>query len=198
MTAKSLGADLITLSAHKIHGPKGVGALYIAPHLLTKRAIVPVLMGGGQEFGLRSGTENTVGIAGFAAAAKAGRETVGRDAARMSARSARLIVGLEGSEIRVNLPVNRAPHILNITLPHIKSETMLHHLSCRGISVSSGSACSSHAKNPSSTLLAFGLSPQEADCSLRISFCAENTEEDVDALLEGLSDGLNTLVRIRR
>ena len=196
MTVKSLGADLITVSAHKIHGPKGVGALYIAPHLLTKRAIVPVLNGGGQEFGLRSGTENTIGIAGFAAAAREGRSTVARDTARMAALSERLTRGLAGSEIKVNLPVTRAPHIVNVTLPQIKSETMLHHLSAKGISVSSGSACSSHAKHPSSTLLAFGLTPADADCSLRVSFCAENTDADVDALLEGLFDGLQRLIRI--
>ena len=197
MTAKSLGADLITISAHKIHGPKGVGALYIAPHLLTKRAIVPVLAGGGQEFGLRSGTENTIGIAGFAAAAREGRSTVARDVSHMAALSDRLIAGLAGSEIRVNLPTTRTPHIVNITLPQIKSETMLHHLSSKGISVSSGSACSSHAKNPSSTLLAFGLTPTEADCSLRVSFSAENTDSDVDALIAALSDGLQRLIRIR-
>lgn len=198
MTPKSLGADLMTISAHKIHGPKGVGALYIAPHLLTKRAITPVLTGGGQEFGLRSGTENTVGIAGFAAAARAGRAAVGRDAAHMAALSARLIDGLRGSEIAVNLPAVRAPHIVNMTLPSIKSETMLHYLAGRGISVSSGSACSSHAKAPSATLLAFGLTAAEADCSLRVSFCAQNTEEDVDALIVALFEGAEKLIRIRR
>ncbi|MBQ8342310.1 MAG: cysteine desulfurase [Clostridia bacterium] len=198
MTVKSLGADLITVSGHKIHGPKGVGALYIAPHILTKRAIVPVLAGGGQEFGLRSGTENTVGIAGFAAAAKAGMATRGQDVARMAALSERLIKGLADSEIRVNLPATRAPHIVNITLPQIKSETMLHHLASRGISVSSGSACSSHAKNPSPTLLAFGLTPDEADCSLRVSFCAQNTDADVDALLQALDEGLQKLIRIKK
>ena len=196
MTVKSLGADLITISAHKIHGPKGVGALYIAPHLLTKRAIVPVLAGGGQEFGLRSGTENTVGIAGFAAAVREGRSTVARDAAHMASLSERLTQGLADSEIKVNLPTMRAPHIVNLTLPQIKSETMLHHLSAKGISVSSGSACSSHAKAPSSTLLAFGLTAAEADCSLRVSFCAENTADDVDALLVALFDGLQRLIRI--
>lgn len=198
MTAKSLGTDLITVSAHKIHGPKGVGALYIAPHILTRRAIVPVLNGGGQEFGLRSGTENMIGIAGFAAAARAGRATVGGDVSHMAALSECLIRGLADSEIRVNLPTTRAPHIVNITLPQIKSETMLHHLSRRGISVSSGSACSSHAKSPSGTLLAFGLTAAEADCSLRISFSAHNTEQDVAALLDGLFDGLKNLIRIRR
>ena len=197
-TAKSLGADLITLSAHKIHGPKGVGALYIAPHVLTKRAIVPVLDGGGQEFGLRSGTENVIGIAGFAAAAREGFASRGKDIPAMAALSQRLIDGLAGSEIRVNLPANRAPHVVNITLPDIKSETMLHHLAKRGISVSSGSACASHAKNPSKTLLAFGLTAAEADCSLRVSFSAQNAAQHVDALLTALDEGLKNLIRIKK
>ncbi len=198
MTVKSLGADLITVSAHKIHGPKGIGALYVAPHILTRRALVPVIAGGGQEFGLRSGTENVIGIAGFAAAAESGRKTVGADAARMAALSERLIAGLADSEVRVNLPAVRAPHIVNITLPHIKSETALHFLSRKGISVSSGSACSSHAKGPSSTLLAFGLTPAEADYSLRISLSVENTEQDVDILLAALAEGCRTLIRARK
>ena len=198
MTVKSLGADLITISAHKIHGPKGVGALYIAPHILTKRAIVPFLNGGGQEFGLRSGTENVIGIAGFAAAATAGRETVGQDVAHMAALTERLIGGLCGSEIRCNLPACRAPHIVSITLPQIKSETMLHFLSRKGISVSSGSACSSHAKHPSVTLLAFGLTAAEADCTLRISVSPQNTESQIDALLAALDEGTKTLIRLRK
>lgn len=197
-TVKSLGADLITVSAHKVHGPKGVGALYVAPHILVKRAIVPVLNGGGQEFGLRSSTENTVGIAGFAAAVRAAMPSRGQDASKMAALSDRLIAGLQNSEIRVNLPSVRAPHIVNLTLPQIKSETMLHHLASKGISVSSGSACASHAKNPSQTLLAFGLSPAEADCSLRISFSAQNCEQDVDALIAALNEGLKTLIRIKK
>ncbi|MBE6702664.1 MAG: aminotransferase class V-fold PLP-dependent enzyme [Ruminococcaceae bacterium] len=198
MTVKNLGADLITVSAHKIHGPKGVGALYIAPHILKKRAISPILAGGGQEFGLRSGTENIIGIAGFAAAAKAGHQRVGQDVARMASLSQALIDGLAGSEIRVNLPPKRAPHIVNITLPQIKSETMLHFLSGKGISVSSGSACSSHAKNPSGTLLAFGLAAAQADCSLRVSFCPTNTEADAEALLAALDEGCKNLIRVRR
>jgi cysteine desulfurase len=91
-----------------------------------------------------------------------------------------------------------APHIVSITLPFIKSETMLHFLSGEGISVSSGSACSSHAGGPSRTLLAFGLSAERADCTLRISFAPTNTEGDVEALLAALSRGLSQLVRIRR
>ena len=116
----------------------------------------------------------------------------------MAALSARLIDGLADSEIRLNLPAMRAPHNVNLTLPQIKSETMLHHLSRRGISVSSGSACSSHAKSPSGTLLAFGLTAAEADCSLRVSLSAYNTESDIDALTAALEDGVKSLVRIKR
>lgn len=197
-TVKSLGADLVTVSAHKIHGPKGVGALYVSPRLLTARALVPVYAGGGQEFGFRSGTENTIGIAGFAAAVRAGLSARSAWAANTAQQSEKLIKALDGTEIRANLPTRRAPHILNVTLPDIKSETMLHFLSSKGIAVSSGSACSSHAREPSGTLIAFGLSPAEADRSLRISFSGENTAQDVDALVAALLEGCATLVRIHR
>ena len=193
----SLGADLITVSAHKIHGPKGVGALYISPDIIKKKKLIPYILGGGQEFGLRSGTENTVGIAGFGRAAKDGYASLEQSVhAMLSVRD--YIVSHMPSEIRVNLPEGeRAPHIVNITLPRIKSETMLHFLSSKGIFVSSGSACSSHSSTPSSALIAFGLSPKEADCSLRISLCENNTTEEADALISALSEGLDALVRIR-
>jgi len=197
-TFKSLGADFLTVSAHKIHGPKGVGALLVAERVLKTRAIVPVLAGGGQEFGLRSGTENTVGIAGFAAAAKRGAMRARTDMAHMAELSERLLAGLSASDIRVNRPAVAAPHIINITMPDLKSETVLHYLSARGFSISSGSACSSHAKGPSGVLLAFGLTPREADCSLRISLCPENTENEVDELLAALRDAVRELVHIRR
>ncbi len=197
-TARSLGADLITVSAHKIHGPKGVGALYVSPRMLTTRSLSAVYGGGGQEYGYRSGTENMIGIAGFAAAARAGMEHRA-DAMRHTATlSDKLIKSLDGSEIRVNLPSKRAPHIVSLTLPDIKSETMLHHLSAKGIAVSSGSACSSHAKTPSGTLIAFGLAPAEADCTIRVSLSGENTEADIEALLCALREGVDTLVRIHR
>ena len=197
MTAKSLGADLITVSAHKIGGPKGVGALFIAERMHKERRITPYLVGGGQEFGLRSGPENLIGIAGFAAAAKQGMRLQRERRERMSALRERLIKGLEGSEIRVNVPRVAAPHIISITLPQIKSETMLHFLSGEGIAVSAGSACSSHAKGPSGVLLAFGLALQEADTTLRVSLSWDTTEADIDALLAALFRGLATLVRIR-
>lgn len=197
-TAAGLGADLVTISAHKIGGPKGVGALYVSPALMTAHRIVPLYAGGGQENGMRSGTENLLGIVGFAAAIAERQKTFTADAAHMAKLAARLIAGLAGSEITVNRPPVAAPHIVSITLPHIKSETALRFLSGRGIYVSAGSACSAKDPHPSDTLLAFGLSPAAADCTLRVSFGAENTAADVDALLTALGDAARTLVRIRR
>lgn len=198
-TPMTLGAELVTVSAHKLHAPKGVGGLYIAADLIKAKKITPFLVGGGQESGMRSGTENTLGIAAFGAVASDRR-------ARLSEIGDKLMVLREYAEkaigeldVRINRPsAQYAPYILNVTLPHIKSETMLHHLSGLGIYVSSGSACSSHASHPSESLLAFGLTREEADCSLRISFSEYNTEADIDALCEGLQSGLARLVRIKR
>ena len=196
-TARTLGADLITVSAHKIHGPKGVGALYVSERMLRERRLSPVLLGGGQEFSFRSGTENIIGIAGFGAAAKAGAARMRVASPQMASLCGRLITGLSGSEILVNRPPVSAPHIVNITLPDIRSETMLHFLSGKGISVSSGSACSARAGGPSSVLLAFGLSPKAAASSLRISLCDQTTTQDIDALLLALDEGIKTLVRAK-
>ena len=198
-TPASIHADLVTVSAHKIHGPKGVGALYIHPDIIKTKRIIPYLPGGGQESGLRSGTENVIGICGFGAAAKAGFATRARDCAHMTALRDRLEGKLRDMGVQVNIPAgNRAPHVLNLTLPDIKSQTMLNFLSAKGICVSSGSACSSHSTHVSPSLAAFGLSAHEADCSLRVSFSARNTEAEVDALCEALEQGIGTLVRIRR
>ena len=198
-TPASIHADLVTVSAHKIHGPKGVGALYIHPDIIKTKRIIPYLPGGGQESGLRSGTENVIGICGFGAAAKAGFATRARDCAHMTALRDRLEGKLRDMGVQMNLPAAaRAPHVLNLTLPDIKSQTMLNFLSAKGICVSSGSACSSHSTHVSPSLSAFGLSAHEADCSLRVSFSARNTEAEVDALCEALEQGIGTLVRIRR
>ena len=198
-TPAGIHADLVTVSAHKIHGPKGVGALYIHPDIIKTKRIIPYLTGGGQESGLRSGTENTMGICGFGAAAQAGFATRAADFAAMTALRDRLEGKLSEMGVQMNRPVgDRAPHILNLTLPDIKSQTMLNFLSAKGICVSSGSACSSHSTKVSPSLAAFGLSAHEADCSLRVSFSAQNTEAEVDTLCEALAEGIRTLVRIRR
>lgn len=198
-TPSSIHADMVTVSAHKIHGPKGVGALYVNPALLKARALIPTLNGGGQESGMRSGTENVIGICGFGAAAARGFSSRSADIAGMTALRDRLTESLRGMGLQVNVPAGDcAPHIVNLTLPDVKSQTMLNFLSARGICVSSGSACSSRASAPSQALLAFGLSPREADCSLRVSLSHLNTASDVDALTDALAAGLAALVRIRR
>ena len=195
----SLGADMVSVSAYKIHGPKGVGALYVSPDIIKKRALVPFLVGGGQESGLRSGTENMIGICAFGAAAEEGISTRIADLEKMRTLRDYAADRLSALGLKINLPRGaRAPHILSVTLPNIKSETMLHFLSSSGICVSSGSACSSHSKTQSSSLLAFGLTPAEADSTVRISFSRYNEKEDVDALVATLERGLMMLVRIKR
>ncbi len=195
-TPASLSADLVTISAHKIHGPKGVGALYIHPEILKTKRIIPWTVGGGQESGLRSGTENLPGICGFGAAAEAGLATRAADIAHMAALRDALEGKLSALEVTINRPAGgRAPHIVSVTLPGIKSQTMLNYLSARGICVSSGSACSSHSRNLSPTLLAFGLTPAAADTTLRISLSADSTEPELDALVAALTEGIAGLVR---
>ncbi len=196
----AIGADLMTISAHKIHGPKGVGALYVSAEIIKAKKLIPIIFGGGQEQGMRSGTENVIGIAGFGAAAEQAQSTLRPDLVRMTQLRNYLEQKLaEIPEITLNLPVgNRAPHVVNLTLPDIKSETMLNHLSAKGICVSSGSACASHGKATSRALAAFGLTPEQADCSLRVSLCAQNTEADIDALCESLGGAVAALVRIHR
>jgi cysteine desulfurase len=197
-TPASIGADLVTVSAHKVHGPKGVGALYINPALIKAKQIVPWLLGGGQENGFRSGTENMPGIAAFGAAVDALYPCLDEHIAHMSALRERLVTGLNALGIGVKLPSGAcAPHIVNLTLPNIKSEVMLHFLDARGICVSAGSACSTRSRHISSALLAFGATEREADCSLRVSLCHTNTEAEVDALLAALSEGLGSLIRMR-
>ena len=198
-TPKNLGADLVTVSAHKIHGPKGVGALYVSADSRRRRDIVPWLIGGGQEAGFRSGTENVIGIAGFAEAVREGFACLGDDVQTMRDLRAYAIEKLSALPVRLNLPKGEcAPHVLNLTLPSIRSETMLHSLSKEGIYISNGSACSSHHSNPSSALLSFGLTEAEAESSIRISFSKYNTKEDVDALADALSDSVNRLVSAAR
>ena len=199
LVPKTLRADMVTVSAHKVHGPKGVGALYVSPAALKRRDLVPVLQGGGQENGFRSGTENLVGVAGFAAAAKEGYAAMRENVAHMAKLRDLTEELLADLPLRVNRPAgDRAPHILNLTVPNLRSETLLHALSARGIYVSNGSACSSHSAKPSETLTAFGLSPSEIASSIRVSFCETNTEDDVRALAEALREEIARLVKINR
>ena len=197
-TPKSLCADLITVSGHKLHAPKGIGALYVSSELIKTKRIVPFLVGGGQENGFRSGTENTIGIAAFGATVEDMKNRSSELSDHVRELRAYAEDKLAALDVRINRPTGAyLPHVINVTLPNIKSETMLHALSADGIFVSSGSACSSHSGHPSSSLLAFGLTAKEADCSLRISMSGYNTKEDIDALCASLKKGLNSLVRIK-
>lgn len=197
-TPSSLSAQLVTVSGHKLHAPKGVGALYVSADVIKKRKISPFIFGGGQEKGMRSGTENTIGIAAFGAAVADISKRRAQNAAHFEELYSYAAEKLSALGVRINTPSGeRVSHIINITLPDIKSETALHFLSADGIFVSSGSACSSHSTTPSSALIAFGLSAHDADCSLRISFSEYNTKSDVDALVASLDAAMQRLVRIR-
>ena len=198
-TKATSGADMITVSSHKIEGPKGVGALVVDKEIMKKRDLAPMVLGGGQEGGLRSGTENVPAVAAFGEAVRIAEKNVRANYAYVKGLREYLIAKLEGEipEISITKPKKAAPHILNITLPKIKSETMLHFLSSYGIYVSSGSACSSNSNHGSSALVAFGRSAEEADYSVRVSFSHRNTSEDVDALVDALKIGLEKLSRVR-
>ena len=198
-TPASLKADLVTVSGHKLHAPKGVGALYISADMLKKKKITPFLLGGGQENGMRSGTENTVGIAAFGASVADIKGRLAQNRAHFDELYSYASEKIEALGIKINRPSGEyAHHIINVTMPNIKSETVLHFLSADGVFVSSGSACSSHSRTPSGTLIAFGLTPTEADSSLRISFSEYNTKDDIDALCASLKSALERLVRIKR
>ena len=199
-TAKGIGADMVTVSSHKIEGPKGVGALWVSPAVIKNKGLSPLILGGGQESGFRSGTENVPGIAAFGTAIREMETALSSHFETMTSLRDTLIRKLQSeprfSEVSLTLPPVAAPHILNLTLPRIKSETMLHFLSAAGICVSSGSACSSNGQgHPSPALLAFGRSQDEADCSLRISFSYRNTPEEIDTFCDVLAEGLGRLAR---
>ena len=195
----AIGADMITLSAHKIEGPKGVGALVVDNSVIKSRDLSPIMLGGGQENGYRSGTENVPGICAFGEAVRVYSENLNERITQIANLREYLVKELTDKlpEISLTNPKYHAPHILNITLPTIKSETVLHFLSARGIYVSSGSACSSNSHHRESALVAYGRSEKEADCSVRISLSHRNTKGDIDALVSALGEAVKQLARMR-
>lgn len=190
-TPATLGADMISVSGHKIGATKGVGALYVSAEILRAKRLIPMLPGGGQEGGLRSGTENMPGIAGFGEAARLAVERFAENAAAVSAVRARIAEGICAAipDARVNQAESRIPHIMSITVPGVKSEVMLNHLSAHGICVSAGSACSARARHISRAMTAFGLSEAEADSTIRVSISPANTVAEADELLAALAEG---------
>lgn len=196
-TPSSLFADMITVSGHKVHAPKGVGALWVSDALTAKGRPHPHILGGGQEDSFRSGTENIPGIAAFAAAVKAnGSDKAYAAFTEKTSRLRALLTEHLPSGVTVNTPSGAfSPHILSLTLPTQKSQPMLNYLSAEGIYVSSGSACSSHKNTVSHVLTAFGLSNGEADRTVRVSLDASNTEEEVLTFCKVLSAGIEKLAK---
>lgn len=183
----SLNADLISLSGHKIHAAKGVGALYIKRGL----RLIPVLTGGKQEKGIRSGTESIPLIAGFGAAVDVLSATIGKRFERVTELRDHLLRRLSGiNGVTVNSPADGSPYIINISAGR-RSEIMLHYLEQREIYVSSGSACSKGAQ--SGVLAEFGVNRKNADSALRISMTAETSDEELEEFAEALREGMQKI-----
>ena len=183
--AKTLGADLISVSSHKIHGPKGTGALYISP---KHKSFPPLLHGGGQEGGFRSGTEGTPAIFGFAAACEVGKATFTEDTAKEKA----LLDGLVDKLCKLDgLTINgshQAPHILSLAIAGLPTQNSINILQDAGICVSAGSACAKGHR--SHVMTAMGLNPEIIDGSFRVSICKDTTKEELDLLAEVIEEEL--------
>jgi cysteine desulfurase len=183
---RALGVDLVSLSAHKLHGPKGIGALVVKRNVV----IDPIVHGGGQERGLRSGTENVIGIAGFGAAAVVARRQLDQTAARMTALrdrfEARAAAAISGVRV-VAAAVSRLPNTSCLTIDQVDGEALLVALDHAGVAASSGSACHTGSSEPSPALLAMGLHPLAAQGTLRFSLSQLTTEPEVDQAVTILS-----------
>ena len=177
--AKTLGADLISVSSHKIHGPKGAGALYISPRL---KSFPPLIHGGGQENNLRSGTEATPALFGFGAAAAAGAKTFREDIARERALLENLCAQLETLPgVQLN-GAHEAPHILSVSIPGVPTQNSINILQDAQICVSAGSACAKGHR--SHVLTAMNVPEQAIDSAFRVSLSRETTQSEIDALVE--------------
>lgn len=183
--AKSLGADLISVSSHKIHGPKGAGALYISPRLKSFPAL---LLGGGQEGGFRSGTEGTPAIFGFAAACAVGQATFREDIAREKALLDRLVTEISALDGLYINGCHETPHILSLSVPGVPTQNTINILQDKGICVSAGSACAKGHR--SHVLTAMNLSPERMDGSFRVSLCRDTTWEELEVLLDTLKNDI--------
>lgn len=187
-----LGVDLLSISSHKLHGPKGVGALYIR----KKTPIEPIIFGGGHERGMRSGTENVPGIIGLAAASELAGRNLEEEMVRISGMRDRLadyvLERVEDTWVNGSR-TKRLPNNLNLGFSFIEGEALLLRLDAKGIAVSTGSACSSKKTVASHVLTAIGLRPQEAHGSLRVTLGRENTDEEVDRVGEAIVEVAESL-----
>ena len=194
---KKLGIDMLSVSGHKIHGPKGVGFLYVD----SRVKIRPILYGGGHQNGMRSGTENVPGVSGMALAAEIAYRDLDEKTARMRALKQKFTEGVKQIEgCRINGPEGEggAPHIVSVSVEGVRAEVLLHALEEKGIFVSAGSACSSNKPAVSATLKAIGLPRELLDSTLRFSFCEYTTEEEIEETLLALKELLPRLRLFRR
>ncbi len=194
---KRMHIDLLSVSAHKIHGPKGVGFLYIN----EKAKVRPIIFGGGQQKGMRSGTENVPGIAGMARAIEEIFSDFDEKIEYLYYLKERFTKGVSALEgIRLNGPAGRdgAPHVVSVSIQGVRSEVMLHALEEKGIFVSAGSACSSNKPSISATLKAIGVEKQYLDTTLRFSFSLYTTEAEIDYTVKCLGELLPMLRRYTR
>lgn len=194
---KRMHIDMLSVSAHKIHGPKGAGFLYVN----EKAKVRPIIFGGGQQKGMRSGTENVPGIAGMALAAEEAYSDLEGKRNYLYALKDRFTDGLAGLDgIRINGPLGRdgAPNVVSVSIQGVRSEVMLHALEDKGIYVSAGSACSSNKPSASATLKAIGVEKQYLDSTIRFSMSVLNTEEDMDYTLRALKELVPMLRRYTR
>lgn len=194
---KKMGIDLLSVSGHKIHGPKGVGFLYIN----EKAKVQPMMLGGGQQGGMRSGTDNVPGIAGLGVAAKEIYANFDENIEHLYQLKERMAEGLREIEnVTVNGMALRegAPQIMSVSFHGIRSEVLLHTLEERGVYISAGSACSSHKRKASATLSAMGLSASQIESTVRMSFSEENTFEEVEYCLQVLKEVVPMLRRYAR
>ena len=194
---KRMNIDLLSVSAHKIHGPKGMGFLYIS----EKAKVRPIIFGGGQQKGMRSGTENVPAIAGMALAVEEVYKDLDEKVSYLYGLKEHFIQGvtqIEGVKINGLTGTASAPHVVSVSIQGVRSEVMLHALEDKGIYVSAGSACSSNKPMPSATLKAIGVEKQYLDSTLRFSFSILTTEEEITYTIRCLQELIPMLRRYTR
>lgn len=192
VTPASWGVDLVTVSGHKIHAPKGIAALYVKKGTRLR----PLWYGAGQEGGLHPGTENTPGACAFAVAAREMWRRREENMAHFQSLRQNLLENLQKiSGVCINSAPNAAPYIVNLSVPGVRSEVMIHYLERQGISVSGGSACSKGSK--SHVLTAMGLDPKRIDSAIRVSFCRDNTADEIAQFCRWLEQGGKDLARTK-